>query len=66
MGVPEVEEAIGLLEASGAVSASLERARALLGASRAGLASLLPTPEGLSGLLGLFDILDPPPVKSYT
>lgn len=57
---PEVEEAIGLLEGAGAVTESLKRARALLEASKAGLAELVPTQLGLEGLLGLFELLDPP------
>lgn len=60
IGVPQVEEAIGLLEGAGAVSESLDQARALLEASKAGLGALVPNPKGLEGLLGLFDLLDPP------
>jgi octaprenyl-diphosphate synthase len=55
---PEVEEAIGILERTGAVEASLEKARSLLASARAGIAAILPPGTGPGELEGLFAFLD--------
>ena len=58
IGAPEVEEAIGILERSGAVDAALSKARSLLMEARDGIAALLPSGVDPSGLEGLFPFLD--------
>lgn len=58
IGAPEVTEAIGLLEGTGAVEEALSTARGLLEAAREGIAPLLPAGTDPGELAGLFPFLD--------
>jgi octaprenyl-diphosphate synthase len=58
VAAPEVEEAIGILERSGAISASLSRARRMLDAAHGDLARIMPDAPRRAGLEGIFALLD--------